>query len=248
MTIAEEIPIRPLPELSRAAEVAILARALYRIGYDDETNNGHITYRCADETFLTVRDGVGWNEACASDIIRIDSTGDTVEGHGIARPPISLHLEFHRARPGSNVTIHNHPKFATLWASAGRTPPAYDQRSAQLADDDIVVYNQYTGGVRFANPGKATVAGIGQSNCALLRNHGVFVAGDSIPQAFTRAANLEWRSRTAWYIQALGTGQVMPEEGHRNVLEYMASVQDTLPNLWEWTVRRELGLTVDVLS
>src|ERR1700722_10773491 len=134
--------------LTPQAELALLARTLYTIGYDDGTNNGHLTYRQPGDTFLTLPDGLGWNEVRASDVIRIDIDGNTVEGENDARPPIILHLEFHRARPGSNVTVHHHPRFATVWSAAGRIPPAYDQVSAWVPEEEMVLYDDYEGGVR----------------------------------------------------------------------------------------------------
>ena len=122
--------VRETPVLSPQAELALLTRALYRAGYDDGSVGGHITYQQPDGTFLTLPEVLGWNEVRASDIIRIDHDGKTIEGIGTARPSIRLHLEFHHARPGCNVTVHYHPRFATIWSTTGRVPPAYDQRGA----------------------------------------------------------------------------------------------------------------------
>jgi L-fuculose-phosphate aldolase len=237
-----------LPVLSPRSEVALLARALYRAGYDDCTSSGHITYRQANETFLTLPDGLGWNEVRTSDVIRIDLDGHTVEGDGAARPPIILHLNLHRARPGCNVTVHHHPRFATVWSAAGRVPTAYDQRGALVSDDEVVVYNDYAGPVKFADAARTAVAGIGTANYALLRNHGVFIVGDSIAQAYTRSANFEWRCRQGWFAEAIEGTKPVPAAGAKNTRDHIEALGGAIPNLWPWAVRRELGKIEDVLS
>src|ERR1700736_1776211 len=100
----------PLPELTPAAEVALLARMLHREGYDDHLA-GHITYRQPDGTLLVNPFGLTWDEITASDIMRIDLDGNVLDGPWTVTPAIPLHLELHRARPDIAVAVHNHPRF-----------------------------------------------------------------------------------------------------------------------------------------
>ena len=145
VTSAPEL-LGAMVELSPRAEIAILARALYREGWDDH-DVGHITYRQEDDTLLTLPVERGWDEVRAADILRMDADGNLLEGVGGITPPILLHLEFHRAQPGTNVTVHQHPRYATIWTAAGRVPPPYDQRAAWVANDEIAFYDEYEGGV-----------------------------------------------------------------------------------------------------
>jgi L-fuculose-phosphate aldolase len=237
------------PVLTPHAMVAILARALYREGWDDH-NVGHITYRQEGETFLTLPVERGWDEMRASDIVRMDSDGNLLEGHGTITPPILLHLEFHRAQPGINVTAHQHPRYTTIWSTAGRVPPPYDQRSAWVASEEIAFYDDYEGGVDDIKAVRAAVAAIGDRPCAILRSHGAFTIGTTIAQAFTRSVSLEWRCRQAWHAEAIGGRTVVPEAGQRAIAEYMASEKSAslMAQLWEWAVRREIRLDPDVLA
>jgi ribulose-5-phosphate 4-epimerase/fuculose-1-phosphate aldolase len=230
------------PELSPQAELALLARILWREGYDDH-QVGHITYRQPDDTFLAIPLERGWNEVCASDIIRIDGDGNLLEGKWTPPPPILLHLEFHRARPGRNVTLHQHPRYSTIWSTAGRLPPVYDQLSALLPESEYVLYDNYDGTAQEQGPVRAAVAAIGDASCALLRNHGVFVVGDSIEQAYLHAVILEWRCWLAWDTEALGAGaRAMPDQGREAIERGMARLGGVIPGQWEWAVRQELGM------
>jgi L-fuculose-phosphate aldolase len=249
MTIIDKLDRKDAELLTAPAQLAVLARALYRVGYDDETCAGHVTYRQPDDTFLTLPDGLGWNEVRTSDVIRVDIDGNTLEGVGTAKAPLLLHLTYHRARPGCTVTVHHHPRFGTVWSATGRIPPVYDQRSANVSDAEIALYNDYMRGVRFADASDAAVEAMGDAKCALLQNHGVFIVGDSIAEIYSRATNFEWRCRQAWFAEAIGATTTMPIEGHRRITEFMAEEYGGIfPHLWEWAVRRELGVIDHVLS
>jgi ribulose-5-phosphate 4-epimerase/fuculose-1-phosphate aldolase len=236
-----------MPDLSPAQELALLGRILYREGWD-EYDVGHITYRQEDGSYLTLPYELGWDETRASDIIRIDLDANKIEGSWSVTPALLLHLEFHRAFPGVDVTIHQHPRFTTVWSGIGRIPPAYDQRGASLADDEIVFYDDYRGAVFSAESARHAVAGIGRANCAILRNHGAFVIGDSIAQAFNRAISLEWRCKQAWYVESISAGHTMPSFGHAAITAEMTRLNGVAPMFWEWAVRRELRIDGGVLG
>ncbi len=239
MVIASERELAAMPDLTPRAELVLLARALHRDGWDDPIV-GHITYRQPDDTFLALPKERGWDEVRPEDVLRIDLDGNQLEGPGTVNSAILLHLEFHRARPGCHVTVHQHPRFTTIWSAAGRIPPVYDSRAAFVPDEDISFYDDYEGGVHQVDAARAAVAGMGDSNCAILRNHGAFIVGESMAQTYSRALSLEWRCRQAWYVEAIGAKNVMPDVGQdffRNSYQTKGGVQ---PNLWPWAVRREL--------
>src|SRR4051794_26033762 len=113
MTIASTAEWEVMPDLTPHAELAVFARALFREGWDDE-DVGHITYRQPDDTFLATPHERGWDELRPEDIVRIDIDGNKLDGRWTVTRPILLHLEFHRARPGCDVTVHHHPRFTTI--------------------------------------------------------------------------------------------------------------------------------------
>lgn len=237
-----------LPELTPHAELALLARILWREGYDDH-QAGHMTYRQPDGTYLTLPDQLGWNEVCASDVLRIDGDGNLLEGEGPVPAPIILHTEYHKMWPGTDVTLHHHPRFATVWSAAGELPPVYDQLSALVPEDAYVLYDDYDGTAAQLGPVRRAVSAIGSARCTLMRNHGVFVVGDTVEQAYLNAVVLEWRCRQAWMVRVLGAGErVMPAAGRKALDEAMIGFNRVSPGKWAWAVRRELGAPADVLG
>src|SRR3989442_7645690 len=123
-------PMAPaLPELSPRQELALLARVLFREGYDDHLA-GHITYKQPDDTLLVNPFGLTWDELRAADVMRIDRDGTVLAGPWTVTPAITLHVEIHKVRADAGVVVHNHPRWSTLWADIGRRPEIYDQTSA----------------------------------------------------------------------------------------------------------------------
>src|SRR6516162_8868265 len=104
-----------LPPLDPRVEIVLLARALWREGYDDHLA-GHITYNLGDGTLLCNPWLLTWEEFGPDDIIRIDLDGNVLDGDWPAPLGIPLHLALHRARPGVRVAAHNHPRWGTIWS------------------------------------------------------------------------------------------------------------------------------------
>jgi ribulose-5-phosphate 4-epimerase/fuculose-1-phosphate aldolase len=201
-------PIAPaLPALTPQQELALLARVLWREGYNDHLA-GHITYKQPDGTFLVNPFGLTWGEVKGSDVMRMDADGNELEGPWTITPAITLHLELHRARPDLTVTLHNHTRWGTIWADMGKVPEIYDQTAA-MYHGEVAIYDQYWGAVDNVDNARAAVAAIGPANVALLANHGVVIAGNDIEQAYLRSVAFEWRCRQAWHIAAAGGGKPM---------------------------------------
>jgi ribulose-5-phosphate 4-epimerase/fuculose-1-phosphate aldolase len=240
---ADERPALLTP-LTPHAELALLCRTLFREGYDDHLA-GHITYRQADGTFLVTPWELTWDEVRASDIVRMDTDGNRLEGRWSITPAITLHTELHRARDDVTVAIHNHSRWGTIWADLQRVPPVYDQTSAAV-DGEIAVFDEYAGDVANRDNAAAAVRALGDAKMALLANHGVFVVGESITQAHLRAVTLEWRCRQAWHVEAVGGGVPMRSD----VAERFGSMLDRFgfPGMWEAMCRRELRADPSIID
>jgi L-ribulose-5-phosphate 4-epimerase len=198
-----------LPDLTPRQEVVLLARTLWHEGYDDHLA-GHITYRQPDGTLLCNPWLLLWEELRPEDVLVIDLDGNVLEGDWPVPLGIPLHLELHRQRHDVVVAVHSHPRFATVWADLARIPGCYDQSSA-LGGGELVVVDEYDGPVDSRESAARAVASMGAADMALLVNHGVFVTAGSIRAAHQRAVALEYRSRRAWHVEALGAGRELPD-------------------------------------
>ena len=203
---------RPVPALDATPrqQLALLARALHAEGYDDHLA-GHITYRQPDGSFLVNPLDLSWDELRASDVATMDSEGNQTAGPWTISPAVQLHVVLHRHRDTAGVVIHNHPRWATIWADSHRIPPVYDQTGAMYGGG-IAIDSSYDGPVNQTENALEVVKALGSADVAFMVNHGVLVIGSDISEAYLRAAVIEWRCRQAWHVEALGSGVPMPDE------------------------------------
>lgn len=227
-----------VPELTPRLELVLLARTLWREGYDDHLA-GHITCNLGDGTLLCNPWLLTWDELRPEHVIRIDMDGGLVEGEWPVPLGIPLHLELHKARPGIAWAMHNHPLYGTTWANMAEVPPALDQSSVLGGGGDLVCVDEYEGGVNNAAAAAAAVAAMGEAELALLTGHGVFVLGASPRAVHQRAVALEQRCQRAWHVRAAG-GRLESRLPERFV-EFMKSTDGQgFIGFWEAMVRREL--------
>jgi ribulose-5-phosphate 4-epimerase/fuculose-1-phosphate aldolase len=198
-----------LPGLSPRDELVLLARTLWREGYDDHLA-GHITARQPDGTLLCNPWLLLWEELRPDDLLVIDLEGNRLEGHWPVPPGIPLHLELHRQRRDVTVAVHSHPRYGTVWADLGRIPGCYDQSSA-LGGGELVVVDEYDGPVDSRDAAAKAISAMGPADMALLANHGVLITAGSIRAAHQRAVALEYRSRRAFQVESLVGGRELPD-------------------------------------
>ena len=191
-----------LPDLTPREELVLLARALWREGYNDHLA-GHITIAQGDGTLLCNPWLITWDELRPEQVIRIDLDGNVVEGDWPAPLGIPLHLELHKLRSDVGVAMHSHPLYGTVWADMGEVPPALDQ-SSSLGGGELVLVDEYEGAVDNANAARAAVEAMGGADLALLAGHGVFVLGSTVRAVHQRAVALEQRCQRAWHVRAAG--------------------------------------------
>jgi L-fuculose-phosphate aldolase len=237
-------PERLMPSLTPRGELAVLARALYREGYEEHIA-GHISYKQPDGSLLVNPFHLRWNELRAEHVCRIDLDGNVLEGEWFVSRAIQLHLELHRSRDDVTVAVHNHPRWGTVWASLKRVPPVHDQTSA-LVDNEIVVHDDYGQPVSDADEARGTVASLGKAKAALLGHHGVLVVADDVAQAYARCMSLEWRCRMAWLVEAVGGAQPMPPEASQELARGID--RRGYPGLFEAMARQEVQLDPRVLD
>ena len=241
-------PIPPkrslLPPLSAQSTLALLCQVLFREGYNDHIA-GHITWRQTDDTLLANPWELAWDELGGDDILTLDTQGRVLAGGWNITPAINLHTEIYNRRPDVKVIIHNHSRYGTVWANAGRAPAIYDQSSAQV-DGPLPVLDEYNAPVNDKSEGARCAELLGDHKWALLANHGVLVVGSSIEQAYLRAATLEWRSRVAFEVESLGGGNPLPDK----VASTVGGMIDGngFPFYWEASARRVLRQHPDLFG
>jgi L-ribulose-5-phosphate 4-epimerase len=234
-----------MPDLTPREELVLLARTLWREGYNDHLA-GHITYNLGDGTLLCNPWLVTWNELWPRQVIRIDLEGQVVEGDWPAPLGIPLHLQLHKLRPGTAWAMHNHPLYGTVWSDMREVPPAMDQ-SSSLGGGDLVLVSEYGGAVNDAYSARSAVEAMGDADLALLAGHGVFVLGGSARAIHQRAVALEQRCQRGWHIRAAGAQLVSPlPQSYTDRMR--AGDGEGFLGFWEAMVRQELRAEPSLLD
>jgi ribulose-5-phosphate 4-epimerase/fuculose-1-phosphate aldolase len=228
-----------MPELSPQEELVLLARSLWREGYNDHLA-GHITINRGDGTLWCNPWLMTWEEIRPEHVIAIDLEGNVVEGDWPVPLGIPLHLELHRARPDVQVALHSHPLYGVVWSNLREVPPILDQSSSLGGGGELVLVNDYEGSVDDPNTAAAAVRQMGDANLALLAGHGVFVLGSTVRAVHQRAVALEQRCQRGWYTRAIAKGpleSVLP----KSYLDFMTNTDGNgFHGFWETAVRQEL--------
>jgi len=227
-----------LPDLTPREELVLLARTLWREGYNDHLA-GHITINLGDGTLLCNPWLLTWDEIRPRDVICIDLDGRVVDGDWPAPLGIPLHLELHKLRPGVQVAMHSHPLYGTVWSDLREVPPAYDQSSSLGGGGELVLVDEYGGGVSDTNAARNAVEALGDAELALLAGHGVFVLGSTVRAVHQRAVALEQRCKHAWHVRAAG-GAVESPLPAWYVERSRASDGNGFRGFWEAMARAEL--------
>jgi len=153
-------------------------------------------------------------------------------GSGCGLPALPLAM----ARPGIGWALHHHSRWGTVWSDMKRVPPIHDQTGAG-GGGQLVLVDEYDGGVSNVDAAAKAVALMGDAELALLAHHGVFVLGGNVNAVYWRAASLEWRCRNAWLVEQGGGGPGVPQIVHDT---FGRSDGTRFVGYWETAVRREL--------
>jgi ribulose-5-phosphate 4-epimerase/fuculose-1-phosphate aldolase len=233
-----------LPDLTPHAELALFVRVLHALGYDDN-RAGHVTVRQADGTLLINPRELAWCEVQASDIVTIDAAGVKIRGDYNPSPAYGIHLELRKRRPQIGVVAHHHPRWATVWADVGLVPPIHDQTSASVPDE-LVLVDEYGGTFVDDLDESARAAELfGDAEWGLLAHHGVLLTGRTLGEAYIRAYTLEWRSRRAWQVEAIGGGKPLDED---LAVAYGRAFEPIVQSWWETAMRIEIKRDPTVLQ
>jgi L-ribulose-5-phosphate 4-epimerase len=156
--------------------------------------------------------GVSYESMQSSHIAITDLDGKLIEGDLQPSSDLATHLILYREFPSIGAVVHTHSEYATAWAQAGRSIPAYGTTHAdyfygpvpvteELTPDDIDGdYVQNTGLAivrRFRDLDPEAVPGV------LVAGHAPFCWGKDAAHAVHNAVVLEAIARMAFYTATL---------------------------------------------
>jgi ribulose-5-phosphate 4-epimerase/fuculose-1-phosphate aldolase len=214
-------------ELERRARIDLAAchRLAAHFGLNEGIDN-HMTMLVpgyADRFYLAPF-GQLWSEVRASELLEVGFDGRLLAGRGLIEDTaLYIHASAHRLAPQATCVLHTHMPYATALGMLEGTRLESASQSAIGFHDDIA-YVDYNGLALDFAEGERLARALGTKSVLMLRNHGVLVIGESVPQAFERLYFLERACQVQ--ILALSTGRrlgVLPEPVVRATLTQFAA-------------------------
>lgn len=181
-------------EIDRAkVELAAALRLAVRFGLQEGICN-HFSYAVPgrSDLFLLNPFGRHWAEMRASDILLLDAEGQVLEGEGTPElTAFCIHSRVHLQHPRARAVLHTHMPWATALTclEEGRLLPVH-QNSLRFWGE-VAYDDDYNGLAGDRAEGDRIAATLGAKRIVFMANHGVMVAGESIPQAFDDLYYLE---------------------------------------------------------
>jgi ribulose-5-phosphate 4-epimerase/fuculose-1-phosphate aldolase len=184
--------------------------AAHRLAVLDELTEGidnhfTVTVPGSEDRYLILPFGLHWSEARASDMIVFDESGRTLEGEGVVELSAQcIHAPIHRIC-GARVVLHTHQPWALAlnMLENNRLLPA--SQTAAFFHGLIAYDDTYAGTADDLNEGERLAKLMGDKKVMFMKNHGVLVVGETVPEAYRRLYKLERVCRTQ--VLAMGTGQ-----------------------------------------
>lgn len=166
--------------------------------------------------------GVEYETMAAEDMVVVDFDGNIVEGRYKPSSDTPTHLEFYRCFPHIGGIVHTHSRWATIWAQAGQSIPAYGTTHGDYFYGEIPCTRKMTpkeiAGAYELNTGKVAVECFGETDpdhmpAVLVHSHGPFTWGKDAAEAVHNAVVLEEVAMMAFHTEMLSqSGKPMQKE------------------------------------
>lgn len=200
-------------------KVALTCRMLAAEGHGSALA-GQITARGPRSgTFYMLTFGLGFDEACASNIILVDENLDVVEGDGMPNPSNRFHLWVYRARPDVNCIVHTHPPYVSALSTVGE-PLVVAHMDHTMFYDDCAYLPEWPGVPIGDEEGEIISAALGSKRAILLAHHGQLVAGSSVEEAAMLAIFIERAARLQVLARSIGPIKAIKPELAREAHDY----------------------------
>lgn len=172
----------------------------------DEGLAGHITQRdcIAPETFWVNPLGIHFKHIKASDLVRVDHSGNILEGnYPVNLAAFAIHSRIHHARPDVNAVAHAHTTYGRAFSSLGKllTPISQD---ACVFYENHSVFDTFTGVVAETEEGDLIAKSLGAGIATILQNHGLLTVGKSVDAAVANFIMMESCCHSQLLAQAAG--------------------------------------------
>lgn len=208
-----------VPQWDVRQKMALSCRILAGEGHESALA-GQITARAEEPgTFWMLRFGLGFDEATASSLIRVDDQLRRVEGEGMPNPSNRFHLWIYRVRPDVTCIIHTHPPHVSALSMLGEELVAAHMDTSMF-HDDCAFLRDWPGVPIGDEEGELISKALGTKRAILLAHHGQLVACSTVEEAAVMSVFFERAARLQLMARAVGTIKPVKAELAREAHDY----------------------------
>ena len=166
-------------------QLAACYRIFDHIGWAESIYN-HISVKIPGEegAFLINPYGLFYSEVCASNLVKIDIAGNTLDGspYPVNKAGFVQHAYFHRHVPWAHAICHTHTTatMAVCSLEGGLQPVNF--YACTFAGR--LAYHDFEGVTVREEEGARLLANLGDKRILMLKNHGPVILGRSLPEIF----------------------------------------------------------------
>ena len=203
-------------EWAARQELAACYRIFDHMGWSESIYN-HISLKVPgeDHAFLINPYGLLYSEVCASNLVKIDIDGNTLDGskYPVNKAGFTQHAYFHRHLPWAHAICHTHTtaQMAVSALEGGLQPVNFYACNFM----GKIGYHDFEGVTVRSEEGERLLANLGDQRILMLRNHGPVVLGRTIGEMFI----MQWSLQRACEIQLATMSMGQPIRVAQDVID-----------------------------
>ncbi len=168
---------------------------------------GNISARLAGQDLVVITpSGLRYETLAAEDMVIISLDGKVVYGNHSPSSETPLHTLIYQQRPDINGIVHTHSPYATAFSVLHEAVPLIcnEGLSVNAVQVEVTEFN-LPGTPELGMAALAALARNPGSRAVLIANHGVLAVGESLPEAFSVAENVEKEAYIYYLARSIGT-------------------------------------------
>ena len=179
---------------------ALIARACHVLADNGQADMvwGHVSTRDESGRGIWMKaHAFGFDEIAPEHVLLLSLDGEVLSGSGRRHFEFPIHTEIMRRRDDVNCVVHTHSAAAVAFAATGASLRPISHDACLFVPPDIVRFTRTGDLISTRELGEELATTLGERNAALIPNHGIVVAADSVPHAIMATVLLDRACRTA---------------------------------------------------
>ncbi len=200
-----------MTEYEMKQQICEVGHLIWQLGFV-AANDGNISMKVDDNTFLTTPTGTSKRILTPEMIIKMNADNEVIECPEGYRPSseFKMHLRCYKERPDIGAVVHAHPPTATGFAIAHIPLDDYTMPEAIIFLGSVPIAPYGTPGSQEVPDSVAPF--LTEHDTILLMNHGALTVGKDLTQAYYRMETLEHFAKVSLVARQLGGAKELPRE------------------------------------